>query len=347
MRNTTSLPATALQIIRIYVLSRYVYLVVVVLGIIGNLFNIVIFRRKKFRSNSCSLYFIAYSINNIMSLTNGLLLWSLLFGFQFDLENTSVIFCKIRRYFTHVCFLLSSCLLTTASINRFARVRQAQLTKNLHRYIYLCKPQASLRIILLIIVFCAMVNVHVPFFFVIDDGECYARPGAYRVFFDVFFLVVYAICPPLGMMAVNIATVAQIRRVRCLVHPTVSRREYHLIVLVIAHSVFNVVLTLPFTINKFIYYMSDDYYLTDRSKLVRCITLLLAFINPGLSFFLYTLTTKSFRREFVCTCEDLLIILHIRDHRKKSPMGNGISRSTRPSIRSHPMVLRSTQFIRQ
>ena len=346
MRNITESTDTTLQLIRIYVFSRYIYLVVFVLGIIGNLFNIAIFRRKKFRSNSCSLYFIAYSINNIMSLTNGLLLWSLLFGFQFDLENTNVIFCKIRRYFTHVCFLLSSCLLTTASINRFARVRQAQLTKNFHRYIYLCKPRTSLRIILVIIAFCAIVNVHVPVFFDIDQEECYARPGTYRLFFDIFFLVVYALCPPLIMMAVNIVTVAQIRRVRCLVHPTVSRHEYHLIVLVIAHSFFNAVLTLPFTINKFIYYMSADYYLTEESKLLSCITLLLAFVNPALSFFLYTLTTKSFRREFVRTCEDLLIFLRIRDPRKKSTIGNRSSRATLPSIRSHPLVRQSTQFTR-
>jgi hypothetical protein len=56
------------------------------------------------------------------------------------------------------------------------------------------------------------------------------------------------------MVAVNIATVAYIRCIRRLVHPTVSHREYHLIILVIAHNVSNLILTLLYTINKFIYY---------------------------------------------------------------------------------------------
>src|ERR1700722_13160807 len=126
MTNSTD---ETLAFIRIHIVVRYLYIFVFVVGLIGNTFNLLIFFQRKFRSNSCSIYFIAYSFNNFINLTVGLFLWSLTLGFQLPLENDYLIFCKIRRYMTHINYLLSSCLLTMASINRYARVRQAQFTK--------------------------------------------------------------------------------------------------------------------------------------------------------------------------------------------------------------------------
>lgn len=305
MSNHTRSTDETIRFVRTYIIARYLYLIVFCIGIIGNICNLIVFCRKKFRSNSCSIYFIAYSINNFMNLTVGLLLWSLTLGFNMNFEGTDVNYCKVRRYFTHVNFLLSSCLLTMASINRYARVRQAQLTQNLHRYIVLCQRRTSYIITSLTVLFCLLVNIHIPFIFSIEDQQCYAQSGPSRIFFDIFFLVFYAICPPLIMLAVNIITLREIRCIRRLVHPEISRREYNLIVLVILHSVSNACLTLPFTVNKFIYYTFDDLQ-SEKSQLISCIALLIAFMNPGLSFFLYTLTTKSFRHEFLRACTDLL-----------------------------------------
>ncbi|CAF0849769.1 unnamed protein product [Adineta ricciae] len=247
-----------------------------------------------------------------MNLTIGLFMWSLTLGFHFDFEYQIVNYCKIRRYFTHVNFLLSSCLLTMASINRYARVRQAQMTRHRQRYISLCTHQTTYTTILLITLFCLIVNLHIPIYFQINQQECYARPGLYRLLFDIYFLIFYAILPPMSMIAINLATVVQIRNIKRLVHPTVSRREYHLIILVIMHSITNAILTLPFTINKFVYYSLVDSNVSENSRFAFAVTLLIAFMNPGLSFFLYTLTTQSFRREFVRAGKDFFYKIHQR-----------------------------------
>ena len=305
---TDSLSSTddVVRFFRIYIFARCLYLIVFCIGIIGNIFNLAVFFRKRFYINSCSIYFIAYSINNFMNLTVGLLLWSLTLGFGMNYENKNIYYCKIRRYFTHVNFLLSSCLITMASINRYARVRQAQLTTNRHRYVTLCERRTSYVITTVMILFSIIVNLHIPFIFQIEDGECYARSGPSRIFFDVFFLIFYALFPPIIMIAVNIATVRQIRCIRRLVHPTISRREYNFIILVVTHSCSNAVLTLPFTIHKFIYYTVNSVHQSETNQLIGCIALLIAFMNPGLSFFLYTLTTKSFRHEFQRFCKTCL-----------------------------------------
>ena len=336
--NTSVSSDDTTEFICIYIICRYFYLTVFSIGIIGNVFNLMVFFRKKFRSNSCTIYFIAYSINNFMNLTIGLFIWSLTLGFNFDWEYTILPYCKFRRYFTHVNFLLSSCLLTMASVNRYARVRQAQLTPNRHRYILLCEHRTTYIILILTILFCLISNIHIPIFFEINHDECYARDGLYRIIFDIFFLVFYAICPPLLMTICNIATVVDIRSIKRLVNPTISRREYNMIVLVIAHSVFNTILTLPFTINKFVYYTFRQPVRSEAVNLANAITLLIAFMNPGFSFFLYTLTTQSFRHEFVRAWKDLLMKIKFCCWKNKLNNDGRQRCETNGSILSLPMT---------
>ncbi len=75
--NTSISTDDRIKFLRIYIIYRYIYLIVFSIGIIG---------------------FIAYSINNFMNLTIGLFLWSLTLGFELDLEHKSALYCKINRY---------------------------------------------------------------------------------------------------------------------------------------------------------------------------------------------------------------------------------------------------------
>jgi hypothetical protein len=345
--NRTSVDDT-LIFVRIYIFSRYIYLIVFGLGLIGNTLNLIVFSSKTFRSNSCSIYFIAYSLNNYLVLSIGLLIRSLTNGFLLPLENHILIWCKIRRYLTHVNYLLSSFLLTMASINRYARVRQAQLTKNNHYYVLLCEHRTTWIIIALLIVFCLLINLHIPFLFEIDQGECYARPGLYRYLFDIFFFILYGLCPIIIMIIVNVATIAKIRHIRRLVHPTVSRGEYYFIGLVIAHSIFNAVLTLPYVINKFVYYTFQSASPTEIAKLVGTIVHLAFFMNHGVSFFLYTLTTATFRRELIRAFHDFVARMNIKGiwvNRRQSNVDRTKRRDTIISILSltFPSWTRSDQ----
>jgi hypothetical protein len=200
-----------------------------------------------------------------------------------------------------------------ASVNRYARVRQAQLTPHNHCYVLLCEHRTTCIIIAILIVVCLLINLHIPFLFEIDNGECYARPGLYRYLFDIFFFIFYGLCPIIIMVIINVATVAGIRRIRRIVHPTVSRGELYFIGLVIAHSIFNAVLTLPYVINKFVYHIFPSVSSTQAAKLAGTIVHLAFFMNHGVSFFLYTLTTTAFRRELIQAFSDFLARINIKD----------------------------------
>ncbi|UJR16699.1 hypothetical protein I4U23_003599 [Adineta vaga] len=197
----------------------------------------------------------AYSFNNYLVLIIGLFVRSLTDGFLLPLENHILMWCKIRRYLTHVNYLLSSFLLTMACMNRYARVRRAELNRNNQFYVLLCERRTTCQIILLLIISCLLINLHIPFLFEINQGKCYTRSGLYRYVFAIFFLIFYGLCPILIMIIINVNTVISIRHIRRLVHPMISRGEFYFIGLVIIHCIFNAILTLPYVINKFI----EDY----------------------------------------------------------------------------------------
>ena len=307
---------STLVYVRVYIFSRYTYLIVFGMGFVGNSLNFMVFFRKKFRSHPCSVYLIAYSLNNYLVLIIGLLVWSLINGFFVPLDNDIIIWCKIRRYFAHVTYLFASCLLTAASVNRYASVREAQFTESHHYFVFLCRHRTTFIIIALLLVFCLLINLHVPFLFEIDQHMCYAQHGLYRIFYDIFALIFYGLCPVIILVVVNIATVIYIRSIRRLVHPTVSRREFRLTGLIIAHSTFDAVLTLPYIIDKFVYYTYKGTPPTEAAKLATAITLLANYANHCFSFYLYTVTTRSFRRELWRTFSSCMMRMTCKSSRK-------------------------------
>ena len=306
MENQTQIEHHWIKFVQIYIVARFLYLFIFSIGIIGNLLSLMIFFRKKLFSSSYSLFLIGYSINSILNLTVGLFLDSLKLGFAVNWESTIGIYCKIVRYLAHVSFHISSCLLTMMSINRFARVRQAQLTKNQHRYVFFVRRRTTWIIIVLTIVFCFFINAVVLILFEIENDECYARPGVVRFVFDSFFFTFYVVLPTTFMIIINIFTVRAIRSIRSLVQPKISKREYQFIVIVMSQTILNFISILPFSINKFLHYSDVYKNRSDLKKLINSICLLLASMNPGLSFFLYTLITPTFRKEFFCIIDEFI-----------------------------------------
>ena len=159
---------------------------------------------------------------------------------------------------------------------------------------------------------CLLINLHIPFLFEIDRGKCYARPGLYRSLFDIYFLIFYGLCPIVIMVVTNVATVVEIRHIRRLVHPTISRREFYFITLVIVHSIFNTILTLPYIITKFVVYKFKSMSPPESFNLASDISLLAFYTNHGASFFLDTLTTTTFRREILRAFKDLKTKISIK-----------------------------------
>ncbi|CAF4433204.1 unnamed protein product, partial [Adineta steineri] len=81
-------------------MTQYIMSIFLVVGILGNVINIYMFTRKESFRNSCSLYLLAASILNILSIIWGICP-SLYTLYNTDPSTYSFIYCKLRLYTLH------------------------------------------------------------------------------------------------------------------------------------------------------------------------------------------------------------------------------------------------------
>lgn len=128
-----------LSLIGLY-LTRYALLIIIILGLIGNTLNILIFRQVKLRSNPCSFYLISAAYANLIWMFAGSftrILWT----FGLDLSDRIAILCKIRHFIIYSLSSLSVMYVALATIDRFL------ISSSNAEYRYLSSKQNAYRIV--------------------------------------------------------------------------------------------------------------------------------------------------------------------------------------------------------
>lgn len=93
---------------------------IVVLGVLGNLFNLMVFLSlKTFRQSSCAFYLIVMSFINIGQLILGQFSRVLITGFGIDFTQTSLFFCKFRWFAIYTFSFISFTCICFATIDQF------------------------------------------------------------------------------------------------------------------------------------------------------------------------------------------------------------------------------------
>ena len=105
-------------------LNIYVSLIMFVFGLIGCLWNMLIFRHPSLRSSACCIYMFLYSIASLLQLLFGLLFRMLGDGFHADDRLNHVVWCRIRYYVTQCSSLTAlSCFIWIAMDRFFSTCR--------------------------------------------------------------------------------------------------------------------------------------------------------------------------------------------------------------------------------
>lgn len=95
-------------------------LTVLVFGLLGGTFNLLVFfTLRTFRHSSSAVYLIIMTICNIGQLLIGLLARTLVYINQYDFADISLPYCKVRLYFSHVCVMISLTCFCLATIDQF------------------------------------------------------------------------------------------------------------------------------------------------------------------------------------------------------------------------------------
>lgn len=327
------------------ILTRYVLVICSILGLIGSLVNFIVFCQRRFRSNTCSIYFRGTSIFNILVILLGItpvFLTSYLPNER--IFNTSI-FCKTRSYVTHVFLMMSRFSVALACIDRYA----------------LCSPSAHIRrlnqrrlaIISIVSVSCLwlIIPIHIPIYidYHLSERRCGAT-GIYSIIYSVYASIVTGI-PLMIMFLFSFWTIQNLRNNGARLYPQrtclepfrnlperMRRRDIQLLIMLTGEVTVYLLSTVWFPIYSiYVTITLNTPKTTDRLAIegfIRYLVLsFLIFLNSCSIFYIHLFTSKIFREE----CARLLMRLcksnrvnpnpleefnHVYQHRSKEIISN-------------------------
>ena len=99
------------------------------LGTISCILSLLVFTKKTLRKNPCTMYLIAFNVNNIILIYTVMLQSILITGYSINFPVRNLIFCRFYLYATFVTDSLSSSFLMLASIDRVLVTSPNALTR--------------------------------------------------------------------------------------------------------------------------------------------------------------------------------------------------------------------------
>jgi len=295
------------------ILNRWIGPVIFILGIMGNLFNLMIFTRGIFLKLSCSLYFLTISINNLVMFSTGLLTRILEQGFQVKIfGGNSNIYCQIRTYLVYTLFAISNWFFVCASLDRFYSTNQSALQRQ--RF---CSSHMAFKLICLTITGCILVHIHIivyyDYVYQLNPYNqlaltCTGNNTVYNIFFSFFMLIFYSLLPPILMSIIGLLTLNNVRKSRQHINPftnqtEIRRDKHHLLRSLSIQIIILVILTTPHSC--YWVYMGVT---TDRNSMKTNLTRayeqfilnvvrLLLYVNYASSFYMQMIISKTLQEE--------------------------------------------------
>lgn len=296
-------------------LNYYIPLIYLPIGIIGNLLNILTFTRPSLLTNQCTTFLLYSSIANIFHLTFGLVTRIIIDHYHFDIEGSSLVFCKLKYYIMYNSASLSLYFVLFASINRYYQ------SKSNSRQWCLSQLMSPHRICLTLTLINCLIYIHILILFRIEHTKissknvqsiCYAIHGPYRIFLDFFLVITWSLLPPCLMLYFGIFTIRNLRvtniRVSVLGDINIRQRrrsrkktDVQLVFMLLLQIIIIFCSTLPFGLQKIVSTLKPAKTVQQLSveHFILCITRQISYTNSAFCFFFYILTAKKFRMELI------------------------------------------------
>ena len=282
--------------------TRIVLISFIILGTIGNFLNLLIFTRPTLLRNSCTLYLIAASIDNIFVIFTSLLTRLLAGGFAIDVTLISNLTCKLRYYVGYIFFAVSPYFFILACFDRYCSSSVSV------KYRSCCNKKLAKRLILGAIILACILYLHMAIFFEITKTatsvSCYARPGTYNIFYRIFYLIIYCMLPSLSMAVLCIMTLKNIRQQARRIRPVLGqenvslrRIDRHMMQMLFSQVLTHLLCVLPFaTISLVALFIDTSPILYTFFNQIFILPL---FVSYTTSFYVFTLSSKIYRKELM------------------------------------------------
>lgn len=279
--------------------TRYSQPALIVFGTVGAVLNQILFvYRKPLRKSSCSLYFRALSINDLLVIYTVILPLWLSNQFGIDPSRNHDWYCRLKTYTTDSLYTFSPYLVVLAC---FDRLCTSSTRPGLRRF-------ATVRAASCIIpcaAFCIFTAYcHVPIWYktavVNNISYCYSPDANYSKFIGMYILFFLCIVPPTLMVFLCGITLALLRQQRRRIMPVnqvrLRQRDNQLLKMLFMYVAMNVVCTVPFAVTYVMLMFQQPRYVSLHVLLYRLFGLLMN-VNFATSFYAYTLGTPLYRRE--------------------------------------------------
>jgi hypothetical protein len=304
--------------------NRYLTTVTFIIGVLGNLLNVIVFSQPTLNKVPTARYFIAASGASLASLTSGLL-GRIFAGWAADPASRNTALCKVEAYTNKLGQTSCSYFLLAAAIDRWL-----QSNRNINSRQMSSVKNSTRVIILILLVFGSYHSIHAvcyEAFLLIPPIRCYADSITCRYFETISYAVVTVLIPQLMMLFFGWKTIRNIhhcqRRIDVLtihnstfntnifrIAPTgAANRVIHktkirsLTRMLIVQVFANILLTLPATAQAFYTLLTLMNTTLTESNLQLAIgrflfafTMVLSYLAISLLFYLYTLTGSIFRQ---------------------------------------------------
>jgi hypothetical protein len=236
-----------------YNINLYFTPIMIVFGVIGNIFSILIFTRPTLR-RSCSVYFLAGSVNGLIILLFGAMTRWLADGFShLDPTRTSLSFCRFRSYIVYVIYNLAPYFTACITIDRFC---SSCTNPNIRRLS--SRVRIAYTVVPIVILITLIAYIHMVIRFTIVNSVCRPEMGSYAAFFPIFttgyyfFGIVIIVIFGLGT-SYNIRS--QQRRIQPIIILTTAverrraRGDTQLLLILLIHVICYASLALPYHIS--------------------------------------------------------------------------------------------------
>ena len=304
-------------------LTQYVYSIWLIFGVTGCVLNLVIFSRPKMRTTSCCVCeyqflsspwrkkllfflvdFFAASVDHLFTLIVGIgpVMQSLNYP---DPQTASILFCKLRGYIFQISLMLSRWFVAFACIDRYASSSGRVLLRSFAR------TTVAYRIIVLIVIFWSIICSHRVIFYEIKGNLCGILTNSGAAIYHTLYVVVGGgVLPATIMIACallirrNLASKKQKRSQKTAEEARRNIADQQVFRLLFIQIISYIIFTIPQLGNLVFNALSST--IPNRSSERLAIERLLAFMAelmlymfPVTSFYLYSLTSRTFRSELI------------------------------------------------
>jgi hypothetical protein len=285
-------------------LNLYGYPILMILGIIGNVFIVLIFSRQ--HRNPCAIYLMSSAIVNSVYIICFALVQ--IFPYYYGNETMlDLVVCKLYGYILNDLGQIARTIIVLACLDRFI------ITNERATFRAFSTPKRAKWLILLSILFWLIFIIFIPIMQTIINGQC-VPTGIYSIIYTLYAIILVSAIPTIILCIFGYLTYRNMRHIHIRVQPimhnridannSIRRQDRDLLIIVISEVLLFLIATIPFPLillemlisgytvsNKSFQYLQIEGFIVN-------IAYLLLVANSAMPFYIYLISSKSFRRDF-------------------------------------------------